>query len=180
MTTVQALRKIVRKESNGTFLLVACLLAFLVFGCAPMPPQKTAAEHQQELGSANERKMTLGLVQSSIKEGMAQAEVATALGSPNMVTQDRDGNETWVYDKIATETSQSGSSQGQSSSVGGGIGGGGILGAAGILGGIGGSSSQRSSSNAGAQAQTQRTLTVVIKFDENRLVSSVKYQTSSF
>ena len=34
---------------------------------------------------------TLGLVQSSIQEGMDQAEVAAAIGAPNMVTQDRHG-----------------------------------------------------------------------------------------
>ncbi len=56
--------------------------------------------------------MTLGVVQSFIKEGMSQADIASALGSPNIVTQDKDGNDTWIYDKIATETSQSGSSQG--------------------------------------------------------------------
>lgn len=181
MTTFQRWRKeIVCKKIKGKFLIKTCLISFLVFGCAPMPPQKTAAEHQQELGSTNERKMTLGVVQSSIREGMSQADVAAALGSPNIVTQDIDGNDTWIYDKISTETSQSGSSQGQSSSVGAGIGGGAILGAVGVLGGIGGSSSQRASSSAGAQSQTQRTLTVVIKFNEKRLVSSVKYQTSSF
>ena len=139
---------------------LAGILGFLVLGSACMPPPKTAAEHQQELGSTQERKMTLGLVQSSIKEGMSQADVASVLGSPNIVTQDKDGNDTWIYDKISTETSQSESSQ---------------VKAVGFLG-IG----SASGGSAGARSQAQKTLTVVIKFDANRLVSSVKSQSSSF
>ena len=154
--------------------------AFLVFGCASTPPPKTAAEHQQELSSTQERKMTLGLVQSSIKEGMSQADVASVLGSPNIVTQDKDGNDTWIYDKISTETSHSGSAQGQASSVGASVLGGVLGGVAGVGGGVGVSSGKASASSAGARSQTQRTLTVVIKFDANHLVSSVKSQSSSF
>lgn len=124
--------------------------------------------------------MTLGVVQSSIREGMSQADVASALGSPNIVTTDAEGNETWIYDKIATETSHSTSSRTQGSSVGGAAGAGGILGMVGILGGVGASQSTGASDRTGAASQTQRTLTVVIKFDNKRLVRSVRSQASSF
>lgn len=161
-------------------LVGAGLIMGALTSCATPPPQKTAAEHQQSLGSAEERKLTLGVVQSSIKEGMAQADVAEALGSPNIVTTDADGNETWIYDKIATETSSSTSSSGQSAKSSAGALGGGLVDAvAGILG-VGGSTSSGSSQNTGAQAQTQRTLTVVIKFDADRRVKSVRSQASSF
>lgn len=174
-------------KTNGRFALrrspVAVFVAvgsLLVAGCLSTQPQRTAAEHAQELSSAQERKMTLGVVQSSIREGMPQSEVAEALGSPNIVTTDGDGNETWIYDKIATETSRSASSRTNNASVGAG-------GAAGILTdligavvGVRGSQSTGASDSAGATSQTQRTLTVVIKFDEERLVKSVKYQSSSF
>ena len=60
-------------------------LALLAAGCT------TAAEHQRQLGSTAEREMTLGIVQKEIHAGMAQDEVATALGSPNIVTRDADG-----------------------------------------------------------------------------------------
>ena len=92
--------------------------------CVTTSPQKSAAEHRESLGSAQERKLTLGVVQSSIRKGMSQADVAAALGSPNMVTTDAKGNETWIYDKVATETSYSDSSRSKSSTVGAG---GGIL-----------------------------------------------------
>lgn len=52
-----------------------------------------------------EQQMTLGLVQRDIKVGTSQADVAQILGSPNIVTQDADGKETWIYDKVLSITS---------------------------------------------------------------------------
>lgn len=49
---------------------------------------------------------TLGMVQQSIHTGMAQADVVSCLGSPNMVTKGYEGCETWVYDKISQSTSE--------------------------------------------------------------------------
>ena len=144
----------------------ASLILLLIFtgGCM------TAAEHQQSLHSTKEREMTLGVVQKEIHTGMSQADVAEALGSPNIVTKDSEGNETWIYDKIATEVSYSKDS-------------GGILGGVGAaienwrLVPVGGAGYSKS---AGAAAQTQKTLTVVIKFDENGLVKTLSYHSSKF
>lgn len=116
----------------------------------------TAAEHQRSLGSTQEREMTLGVVQKEIRVGMSQADVAAALGSPNLVTKDSEGKETWVYDRIASEASYSTSG-----------GYGNIL----ILG---------FSSSSGAVSRTQKTLTVVIKFDGTGKVESFTYHTSKF
>jgi len=49
-----------------------------------------------------EQELTVGTVQKYIHSGMAQDEVAIALGSPNIVTQDANGKETWIYDKISS------------------------------------------------------------------------------
>lgn len=49
-----------------------------------------------------EQEMTLGVVQKQIKIGVSQDEVAIALGSPNIVTQDSEGKETWIYDKVSS------------------------------------------------------------------------------
>src|SRR5437763_709289 len=62
-----------------------------------------SCSHDSSLRSTKEREMTLGIVQKEISTGMSQASVAEALGSPNIVTRDDDGMETWIYDKIATE-----------------------------------------------------------------------------
>ena len=132
----------------------------------------SAAQHQQSLASTQDREMTVGIVQKEIRVGMSQADVATALGSPNIVTKDNEGKEAWIYDKIATEASYS-SSKG---SVGGGIGGGGVPASALILGLITGSYSKE----AGASSTTQKTLTVIIKFNNNNLVESFSYHASKF
>ena len=49
-----------------------------------------------------ETKLTLGAAQKSVKIGTSQTDVALALGSPNIVTTDSDGKETWIYDKVAS------------------------------------------------------------------------------
>lgn len=132
----------------------------------------SAADHSRSLHSANDRDLTLGVVQKEITRGMAQAEIVQALGSPNIITKDNEGHETWVYDKIATEASYS-SDRGGIAGAGGGAG---TPGSSLILGGIFGDYNRA----AGASATTQRTLTVVIKFDKGQRVRDFSYHTSKF
>ena len=151
----------------------------LLYGCS-LPGQMTVAQHEQSLGSTQERQMTLGIVQKKIHVGMSQADVAQALGSPNIVTKDNSGAETWIYDKIATEASYSNSKQAASGSAGAGLGALGVMGQT-LLGGIvGGSYTKSGESEAGANATTQKTLTVVIKFNESGQVKNLSYHVSKF
>lgn len=90
---------------------------------------------------------------------MSGAEVAQVLGSPNIVTTDEQRRESWVYDKISTERVYSQSS-----------GGAGFIPALIIAGG----------SSAGASSTSQRTFTVIIKFDADRKVRDYAYHTSRF
>jgi outer membrane protein assembly factor BamE (lipoprotein component of BamABCDE complex) len=147
-------------------------VVFSLVAGAAMSGCMTAAEHQQSLSSAKEREMTVGVVQKEIRAGMSQADVAAALGSPNIVTRDSDGRETWIYDKIATEASYSRDSGGAAGAAGAG----GIPGAALILGGLGGNYSR----DAGASSTTQRTLTVIIKFNKDTRVETFSYHASKF
>jgi outer membrane protein assembly factor BamE (lipoprotein component of BamABCDE complex) len=130
----------------------------------------SAGEHQSSLHSSRDREMTLGVVQKEIRVGMSQADVAEALGSPNIVTKDSRGNESWIYDKIATEVSYSRDSGGVSAGTAGAVGSWSLL--------FGGKANY--SRDGGAMSQTQKTLTVVIKFDENSLVKTLSYHTSKF
>lgn len=100
-------------------------------------------------------KFELGLVQKEIKEGMAQDQVAIALGTPNIVTSDKDKKETWIYDKIATEVRGSGSS--------------GLI----LFCLTGADYVYRKDTS-------QKTLTVVIKFNEDKLVENMTYHSSKF
>ena len=111
---------------------------------------------------------------------MSQADVVQALSSPNIVTKDDSGAETWIYDKIATEASCSHSKQAAGGSFGAGLGALGITGQT-LLGGIVGESYAKSGeSGAGASATTQKTLTVVIKFNESGRVKNLSYHVSKF
>ncbi|MBN9399631.1 MAG: hypothetical protein J0I17_05570 ['Candidatus Kapabacteria' thiocyanatum] len=135
---------------SRSLAIVATLAVTTLVGC------RTASDHQQDLRSTQERNMTVGIVQREIRKGMSGAEVAEALGSPNIVTKDEKERETWVYDKIATEASYS---QSQNNL---------FL----IL--------FNSSSQQGAASTTQRTLTVVIKYDASGKVDSFTYHQSKF
>lgn len=149
------------------FGFFAAALAVAAGGC------QTGASHASRLHSERERRMTVGVVQREIRKGMSPADVAGALGSPNIVTRDREGRETWIYDKIATEASYSTDAGGVSGGLGaGGAPGGNSL----ILGGVGAGYEGSS----GAAATTQRTLTVIIKFSEDGLVDAFSYHSSRF
>lgn len=136
-------------------------LAVLLTGC------ETAGNHRKALDDSSEQKITLGVAQKEIKVGMSQSDVAKALGSPNLVTKDKDSIETWIYDKVSTDYAYSTSSGGLSSL---------ILGfGSGVAGGLGGGVTK----NAGATSRTQRTLTIIIKFNKSE-VSEFTYNATSF
>jgi outer membrane protein assembly factor BamE (lipoprotein component of BamABCDE complex) len=128
--------------------------------------------HNRALHSSKERQMTLGLVQKEIRQGMDQASVAAALGSPNIVTRDASGREAWIYDKVATESSFSESTGNVAGSAS----------AAGIAGDVlvGGKAGGSYGRSRGASATTQKTLTVIIRFDANGNVETYTYNASTF
>ncbi len=149
---------------------------WILSACLALAGCMSAAKHAQQLGSTQDRALTLGVVQKQIKVGMAQAEVAAALGSPNIVTGDGQNHETWIYDKIASEASysQDGGSVSANASGSGNFAGFPDSGA--VSGNVGGSYSR----SAGAASLTQRTLTVVIKFSATSTVESVSYNSTRF
>lgn len=100
--------------------------------------------------------ITVGTVQKEIKIGMSSVEVIEALGSPNIVQTDDERNEVWIYDKISTQVNRSSTKAGVWL----------LLFAAG---------SRESSSSS-----SQRTLTIIIKFDKNSKVRDFSYHTSRF
>jgi len=131
-------------------LLVVFGPCFFLMGCA------TVQKHNDATRVGVEREMTVGVVQREIRKGMSAAEVAVVLGSPNIVTIDSERREVWIYDKISTDVTYSKTSGGATALL------------------IWGKSS------AGAQSKTQRTLTVIIKFDENKTVRDFAYHSSRF
>lgn len=151
----------------GGRLLLFGACVFGLVGC--IGAQQHASDVQQGLQGD---KLTVGVVQREIKQGMSGAEVATVLGSPNIVSTDEKSREVWIYDKVATDTVYSNSSGGISSLILGG----GPVGAGAMGGGIAGGGNWGS----GAASTSQRTLTIVIKFDEGKKVRDFAYHSSRF
>jgi outer membrane protein assembly factor BamE (lipoprotein component of BamABCDE complex) len=131
-------------------VLAALCIAICAGGCT------TAATQPGQPGSAAERQMTLGVVQKEIRAGLTQDEVVAALGSPNIVTRDAQGRETWIYDKIASEASYS------------------TKGAYGTVLLVGASTAS------GVSSQSERTLTVTIKYGPDQRVDTFSYHSSRF
>jgi outer membrane protein assembly factor BamE (lipoprotein component of BamABCDE complex) len=137
------------------------LLITLVTGC------QSAAVHKQQVQDDSSDRMTVGKVQKEIRIGMSGAEVAQVLGSPNIVSTDEERREVWIYDKIATDRLFRKQRRRQALILGWG-------------GGVAGAASGNVSSSAGASSTSQRTLTVIIKFDKEGKVRDFAYHTSRF
>lgn len=147
--------------------ILALAATLTLLGC------KTASQHAADTQAAvTGDELTVGNVQSEIREGMSGAEVAEVLGSPNIVTTDEERREVWIYDKVSTTRAYSTSEGGVAALVFGGL-----LVGAGAAGGVGGGSYSASS---GAETSTQKTLTVIIKFNEDRRVRDFAYHSSKF
>ena len=128
----------------------------------------SGAQHRADVQDDSTARLTVGTVQREIRVGLTGAEVIDVLGAPNVVASDPERNETWVYDKVATESVYSTSSGGVAAL---------ILGAGSDGGGAGFGNASRS---AGATSRTQRTLTIVIRFDADARVRDFAYRASQF
>ena len=153
-------------------------LISLLPACIALAGCMSAARHYRQLGATQDRALTVGVVQKQISVGIPQADVAMTLGAPNIVTRDDQNRETWVYDKIATEASFSqGSGSIFATLTGSGtfVPGGGFR-SGDVSGNVGGNYSQQ----VGAASITQRTLTVVIRFNHDNAVESFSYHSTTF
>jgi outer membrane protein assembly factor BamE (lipoprotein component of BamABCDE complex) len=100
---------------------------------------------------ASANNLTVGKVQGEIKEGMPASDVAAILGSPNIVNTDEERREMWIYDKVSSSRVDT------VNSFDGGL----------II--IGASRGQ------GQSTSSQKTLTIIIKFDEEKKVRDFNY-----
>jgi outer membrane protein assembly factor BamE (lipoprotein component of BamABCDE complex) len=148
-------------KRNGVIAL-AILCATALTGC------QSAAEHKAQVRDDSTDRVSVGTVQREIRVGMSGAEVAQALGSPNIVTTDEERREVWIYDKIATDRAYSTSSGGISALI------------LGFGGGAAGAASGSGTASAGASSTSQRSLTVIIKFDNEKKVRDFAYHQSQF
>lgn len=144
------------------------LYSLIIIAIASLQGCKSVSEHRDAVRNDAGDKVTVGKVQAEVRVGMSGGEVVSVLGSPNIVTSDEQRREVWVYDKFATESAYSTSSGGVSALV--------LAGIGNVLGGA----APSVSNSTGATSKTQRTLTIIIKFDESRKVRDFAYHSSSF
>lgn len=129
--------------------------------------------------SAYAQGLTLGVIQKYIHSGMAQDEVILALGSPNIVTQDANGKETWVYDKMSSSLTTRDKTESYVENA---------MDARyfwhGVLTfvtlGLIHKDTKPELKDVAQVVSSQNTLTVVVKFDKNNCVESYSYHSSKF
>lgn len=132
---------------------VTMKILFICFVAAVISGCVSASYQRQDVQDDTGDRVTVGTVQREIAVGMTSAKVIEVLGSPNVVSTDEERREVWVYDKIATDTVYSHSDAGiKFLTVG----------------------------TSGAKSTSQRTLTIIIKFDHDGKVRDFAYHTSRF
>lgn len=130
-----------------TSILAVVFMALLLTGCArPIPQQKNSP-------------YTQGNVTLKLKKGVTtMAQVNQVFGAPNIVTQDSNGNQVWIYQKDNVTVRSSGGSSGYFTILIAGV-----------------------SSSSGSSYQTSsRTMTLTIYFDKNGKVRDFKSMSTSF
>ncbi len=128
--------------------LIAAVASFtLLTGCATTP------------GPVDNRNsaLTQGNVQLNLRVGeTTKANVLEAFGAPNITTRDASGAETWSYQRYATVSQSTSSSNYWTILLAGG------------------------GQSASGFSQTSRTMTLIIKFNERDIVSDFRSRTSDF
>lgn len=128
-----------------------------LFFVAPLLLAANAASGEQAKLDRRNSEMTQGNVQLNLKVGETRkSEVLEAFGAPNITTRDGSGQEVWSYQRYATVSQSSEKTSFWTILL---VGGG------------------KSSSNL---SQTMRTMTLIIKFRGDDVVSDFRSRTSDF
>ena len=105
------------------------------------------------VNSDDKATISVANAQRSVKVGMTGAAVAEALGSPNILSTDEEGREVWIYDRVTSSVRATAANGPMTLFVGG---------------------------SAAASERSQRTLTIIVKFDKQGKVRDLAYHTSKF
>lgn len=168
---------------GGTSSITCTLLALVTACMTPMPPlplQSTTTTAAAPPPAPNAgatltgaSALSYGTVTSQVIKGKTtQLELLQVFGGPNIATTDRDGVETWVYERSATQTeAQAGSQAAQGTAS---------------LGAFfkyidlqAGGSISRSAAHSSASSSI-RSLTVIVKFAADKTVADYTVRASTF
>ena len=140
------LKKGKKMKFNSTVFILACVQFGVGCTAPPLPSDS----------DTNKTNLTAGVAQREIRKGMSGGEVATVLGSPNIVTSGPEGTEVWIYDQMSTRVEASSAGTGVWFIIG------------------------VTNQNTGTVKSSQSTLTIVVKFDAAKKVTDVAYHQSKF
>jgi outer membrane protein assembly factor BamE (lipoprotein component of BamABCDE complex) len=135
----------------------AAILCCVCLAGAGIPLSACTSTSKAPAAQDDPNTLTHGAVQLTLKTGQTtRTEVLEAFGAPNITTLDASGREVWTYRRHATVTRASGNDSYFNI----------------LIFGTGGTSGEQSSSS--------RTMTLIIKFDENGVVHDFRSMSSSF
>lgn len=147
-------------------------LATAVFlgGCASVPPP---AQPPTPVAVETPSPLSYGAITATVKKGITtQADLIGLFGGPNITTLDSDGSETWVYERTASETSTSSQAdvavQARNLDV--------FFG----LGFVGKGTVAAQSSGRATVTRSIKSLTVIIKFNQDKTVKDFSARASYF
>ncbi len=143
---LNTLKKGKKMKFNSTVFILACVQFGVGCTAPPLPSDS----------DTNKTNLTAGVAQREIRKGMSGGEVATVLGSPNIVTSGPEGTEVWIYDQMSTRVEASSAGTGVWFIIG------------------------VTNQNTGTVKSSQSTLTIVVKFDAAKKVTDVAYHQSKF
>lgn len=168
---------------KSKILLLSSVCALLIFtGCEKIQGPEVP-----------ESRLTAGKVQQNVSKGMFSTDVVKALGSPNIITKDKTGKTTWVYDRVSTYHSKTNGGlnfvrmNANDFVITGGI----IAGTAAALSNSNPTNFLISAAAIGLATlinvqgdyeykTEQKTMTIILDFDENDKLSNFSYMYSSF
>ena len=147
-------------------------------GCAKDAPPPAERVDNPAAGTAERpSNLSYGTVTSMVKKNVTtQAELIDLFGGPNISTTDKDGTETWVYERTASMNDTAGTAD--QKNVAAFFGAGGTIGNAAVGGGASGSAAKQN--NQQRTVNSVRTLTVVVKFNPDKTVKDYSARASYF
>ncbi len=136
---------------------------------SPTPPPAAIVAPQPATPSA----LSYGTVTAAVRKGeTTQLDLVQLFGSPNISTYDSAGIETWVYERTVTQTDVQSNSKA-------------VQGAANLgvffnFGNVGGGVAGGQSTQATSTASSIRSITVIVKFNDKKIVSDYSVRASYF
>lgn len=137
--------KVIKMPTRIAAIIIA---SGLIVGCVQTPPAPVTTRNSE---------LTHGNVQMNLEVGKTtQTDVLEVFGAPNITSIDGSGQEVWTYQRNATVTQSSSSSNYWTIILAGG------------------------ESGAAGFERTQRTITLIIKFSAEKIVSDFRSRSSNF